>query len=244
MMKVLVSYASNERFYRAQYFLEQSAKKYFNGHAAYDPEKLDASFVEKNKHILTQQRGGGYWLWKPYIILNTLKLVKDGDYVFYVDSGNLVVNDPGPLFSIVDQTEKGLLLFANRDGAPPGTIWKNYQWTKYDCFKKMSCTDSKFTAGNQIDGSYVLAKKNDYTLNFFAEYLAFCEDEDILTDKPNTCGDNLPGFKEHRHDQSVLSVLSIRDSIQIEEEPSEWGNPYRTATSKYNQIFQHHRGTI
>lgn len=243
-MKLLVSYANNERFFRAQHFLEQSAKKYFDGCASYHPDVLEDSFKQKNHHIFSQTRGGGYWVWKPYIILNALNLVKDGDYVFYVDSGNIILNDPAPLFNIVDKSKCGMLLFNNRDGAPVGTIWKNFEWTKYDCFKKMNCTEERYVQGNQIDGSYILVKKSDYALKFFSEYLTFCEDEDILTDKPNTCGENYDGFKEHRHDQSILSLLAIRESIDIEEEPSEWGNSVRTKDSKYGQIFMHHRGTL
>lgn len=243
-MKLLVSYANNERFYRSQYFLEQSAKRYFDGCATYHPDVLDDNFKEKNKHILSLARGGGYWIWKPYIILSTLNQVKHGDYVFYVDSGNIIVNDPAPLFNIVDNTSKGLLLFENRDGAPVGTIWKNYQWTKYDCFKKMNCLEDKYVQGNQVDGSYILVKRSDYAIKFFTEYLAYCEDEDILTDKPNLLGDNFSGFNEHRHDQSVLSLLSIREQLDIEEEPSEWGEYTRTDKSKFSQIFRHHRGII
>lgn len=248
-MRLIISYANKPYFYRSQHFLVESSKKYFDGHASYHPEMLDKAFAEKNKHILNQPRGGGYWLWKPYIILNTLKLVKDGDYVFYVDSGNLLVNDPEPLFKIVDTTSKGILLFENRDGTATdkevkGGIWQNYMFTKFDCFAKMRCNEKKYIYGNQIDGSYALIKKCDYAIKFFEEYLAWAEDEDILTDKPNQLGSNYPGFRDHRHDQSVCSLLAIRENILVEEEPSEWGNYTRTAKSKFGQIFQHHRGLI
>lgn len=249
MVKILVSYANKPYFYRSQHFLEQSAKKYFDGCASFHPEKLDKDFVHKNKHILDQPRGGGYWLWKPYIILETLKHVKDGDYVFYVDSGNLIVNDPEPLFKIVDNITQGILLFENRDGTAndkevQGGIWQNYMFTKIDCFKKMSCNAHQYVYGNQIDGSYALVKKNDYAVKFFTEYLSWAEDADILTDAPNKLGDNYPGFRDHRHDQSICSLLAIRENITIEEEPSEWGNYTRNSKSKFGQIFHHHRGLI
>ena len=34
---------------------------------------INEDFNEKYKSILCNTRGGGYWLWKPYIIYETLK---------------------------------------------------------------------------------------------------------------------------------------------------------------------------
>ena len=62
----------------------------------YSAKDIDANFYAKNKLILDQKRGAGYWLWKPYIIKDALSAVNDGDYVFYVDSGAFFVN-PCPL---------------------------------------------------------------------------------------------------------------------------------------------------
>jgi len=81
-------------------------------------------------------------------------------------------------------------------------------------------------------------------MSFFDEYVAHCEDADILTDAPNKLGSNLQGFKDHRHDQSVLSLMSIREKLLVAREPSEWGNDYMTTAYSYPQIFSHHRGII
>jgi hypothetical protein len=235
----MVSFA-NDKFYRSQSFLVDSAKKYFDGHASYNPNYIDKKFIEKNKHIFNQKRGYGYWLWKPYIIRETLKQLNFGDIVFYVDCGNLIINDPNILIEKAKKNKTGILLFKNRDGAPHGAIWKNYQWIKYDCFKKMNCLEERCIQGDQVDGSYIVAVKSPYTLSFFNEYLTYCEDEDILTDIPNKLGNNYEGFKDHRHDQSVLSLMAIKNNIETEESPSEWGNDFRD----YKQTFLHHRGII
>ena len=41
---------------------------WFETSRSYGPEDLDEEFVKKFKYILDYKRGGGYWLWKPYII--------------------------------------------------------------------------------------------------------------------------------------------------------------------------------
>jgi hypothetical protein len=249
MKTILISFASEDkkyghRFFRSQNILVESAKKYFNGYISYNPSNIEEDFYQRNKNIFSQDRGYGYWLWKPYIINRALKLLNDGDTLFYVDSGNSVISDIQPLVDIVKNDQKGILLFENRDGSPPGTIWKNIEWTKYDCFNKMNCLEEKFVNGNQVNGSYILLIKNNYTNNFFNEYLNYCQDEDILTDKPSQLGPEFPAYKAHRHDQSVLSLMSIKYDITIARDPSEWGNKYISKKFNYPQIFLHHRGFI
>jgi hypothetical protein len=248
MKKIIISFASQSnhygtnRFFRSQENLINTAKKYFDGYVSYTKETLDSKFIKENYDIMNQQKGCGYWLWKPYIILNTLKQLEDNDILFYVDGGNSIVNDPKCLFDLVLKDKKGLILFDNRDGAPANTIWKNSQWTKYDCFKKMNCLGEEYIKGNQVNASYVLLKKNNFTEKFIIEFYNYCQDVDILTDIPNKLGENFSDFIAHRHDQSILSLLSIKYNITIAIDPSEWGKNYKTDKYNYPVIFWHHRG--
>jgi hypothetical protein len=249
MKKIIICFASEDkkygnRFYRSQSILIESAKPHFDGFAAFNPQSLDKEFIDENKHILKAERGYGYWLWKPFIINKTLKHLNNGDLFFYVDSGNSIVGDINLLFDKAEKDINNLILFDNRDGAPEGTYWKNYQWTKYDSFKKMDCLEEKYIQGKQINGSYILGIKNNFTVNFFNEYFDYCKDEDILTDIPNKLGSNFDGFHDHRHDQSILSLLAIKHNITVLRDPSESGNSSIKPTDGYPQIFLHHRGFI
>lgn len=38
--------------------------------------------------LFSHKRGGGYWLWKPYVCLKTLEKCDDTDIVVYSDCGN------------------------------------------------------------------------------------------------------------------------------------------------------------
>lgn len=250
MKKILISFASsdfkygNNRFLRSQQNLVDTAKQQFDGYISFLPENIDVEFFNKHKHIFDQKSGFGFFLWKPYIIHKALKHLNENDVLFYVDSGNSIVSNLTPLFEYLKNDNKGIILFDNRDGAPAGTIWKNSQWTKYDCFKKMNCLDSKYVNGNQVNASYVLLRKNKFVCEFINEFLQYCCDEEILTDLSNRYGSNFSDFTWHRWDQSVLSLLAIKYSITIARDPSEWGTPYITNTPLYDfpQMFNHHRG--
>jgi hypothetical protein len=241
MKKILVTFGT-QTWYNAKAKLIQSAKQFgLNGCVDYDETKIEQSFYDENKEIFKYRRGFGYWLWKPYIILKTLEQVDDGDIVFYSDSGSIIVNKFDDLFERCVQNN-GILLFDNRDGTPTeNDIWINKNWTKGDCFVMMNCDSDKYQNGNQVDACYQMYQKTPKSIEFIKEYLMYCKNINIVSDLPNinTVRPELTSFYQHRHDQSVLSLLSIKHNIHIEREPSQWG--YRTESNQQNIKFYHHR---
>jgi len=63
---------------------------------------------------------------------------------------------------------------------------------------------------------------------FVANWLTFASDPRAVTDQPNELGENLPGFKDHRHDQSVFSLLCKKWDVYAGTDPSQHGmnDPY------------------
>lgn len=88
-MKIhLISYASNHWLARKPGFIKELKQfSKIDKWKIYEPKDLDTEFREKYKEILSQKRGGGYWIWKPYIIADYLKTMPDGDILFYADIG-------------------------------------------------------------------------------------------------------------------------------------------------------------
>ena len=53
--------------------LLESVRKYSDFEIiVFDKKDISLEFRGKNREILEEKRGGGYWLWKPYIIWKTL----------------------------------------------------------------------------------------------------------------------------------------------------------------------------
>ncbi len=70
MRKLHITFSNNEMT-KAAILCRDSAIKHGVHHSIMFNEKCyDPIFYSLNKHILEQQRGAGYWLWKPYIIYN------------------------------------------------------------------------------------------------------------------------------------------------------------------------------
>jgi hypothetical protein len=133
----------------------------------------------------------------------------------------------------------GIILFDNRDGMTNGEAAQNFISCKKDCFVLMDCDEEEFINGPHLNASYLIFKNNELSRSFVAEWLHYCQNKEILTDTHNKFGSNYPGYYDHRHDQSVLSLLAIKYKIKPIVDPSEWGNA--CGIREYPQIFLHHR---
>ena len=227
-MKVVHISFADKTFYRSQQELIKSAKYFgITNNICYNHILLrkKKDFYGHNKSILNQKRGAGYWLWKPFIILDALKKLNDNDVLIYTDSGSKFINPVDDLINLLNFRD--ILLFYNNGH-------ENRNWTKRDCFYYMNCDNSSFHNGNQLVAGYIFCKKTNFVINLMEEWLFYLQDARILTDIPNVCGlNNLEGFIEHRHDQSVLSILAHKYKIELFRDPSQWGNKYKL--KKYQQ---------
>ena len=212
----LVTFATTWKFRLNQFFLNQSGLAFagFTKVSPWDADRLRMEeFYRLHRNILDHSRGSGYWLWKPYIILKELKRLGDGDYVVYTDCGRRKAQ----LFS--RRIDSLLEWCSSNRGVLPGVYIPQWGasriWTKRDCFVLMGCDEENYWDSCQIQGSFSVWQKNRFSISFLEKWLSYCTDERILTDIPNTCGlPDFPDFKEHRHDQSVLTICAIADGLQ------------------------------
>lgn len=215
MKKCLVSYATPE-FEKKQNELVLSARKYgINETFSYTKEWLETTdFYSKNKNTLDEKRGAGYWVWKPYIILEAMKQLEFGDVLIYCDAGAEIVSDVTPLIDLCIQ-QNGILLF--------NAVNKNKFYTKKDCFVLMDCNSYKYLNHPQFMGGYQVYIKNERSLAFLDEYLKYVQISSIVDDSTSK-NLNDKKFKEHRHDQSILTNLAIKYQVKGFRNPSQGGN--------------------
>lgn len=264
-MHVVLTNLSNKPFEESRFRLNRSAERFgIAGKRSYDFGDIrNTPFFQENRGILDQPAGMGYWLWKPFIILETLNDVPEGTIVIYCDSGIEIIASLDPLVAIC-RDQIPIVLFGNGD-------LQNAQWTKRDCFILLDCDTEYYWKGPQCDAAFGLFRKCEQTMLFVREWLDYCRDPRILTDQPNTCGKrDLPAFTAHRHDQAVLSVLALKHRLPLFRMPTQFGNHYKAPAfrvagefncvnqyrqipvnyyavipfynSPYFQLLDHHRG--
>ncbi|MEW9669679.1 hypothetical protein [Ammoniphilus sp. 3BR4] len=236
-MIYLINFATT-RFYKSQELLNRSALRFGIDRVVSYREKdiLRTEFYRRNRNILDQKRGYGYWIWKPYIIRDAMSKVKKNDIIIYCDSGIEIINPVDPLIKTCKK-QQGIMLFQTH-----GHL--NRTWTKRDCFVLMDCDAPKYWNAEQIMGSFSIYVNNKRNRDFVNEWLHYCCNETIVTDCANQCGlSNFPDFRDHRHDQSILSLLAVKHNIEIYRNPSQNGNGRKKAyrNSRYGTILNHHR---
>ena len=238
MKTYLINYADKSH-YQAQKINSHTGKTIggFDQVIEHSINDLDDSFKQKNNHILSQRRGAGYWLWKPYIILKTLEKIDNEDILFYCDSGVEFISSAQPLIDLCNKNTKGVLCFH----LEPVETNKEVLQTKKDAFILMDCNEEKYVETWPRIGSFSVWKKNDFSLSVIKDWLKYCEDERIITDLPNTCESEDIRHVSHRHDQSVFSIITKKYNIESYTDPTQWGNPFRKQEDGYGQIMNHTR---
>ena len=199
----------------------------------------------QNPKIMKQSRGAGYWLWKPYILLDTLRTVEEGTVVVYTDAAQRYIADPSPLIDLT--ASRDVILFHND---------KDYlqrHWTKRDCFVLMRADEPLYWDARQLDASIQIYRAGPKAQSFLLEMQDTMRDPRILCDEANMSGPNLDGFVDHRHDQSILTILAIKYKIEtfpcpkvvvnrrLSESDDRAARKAQVLRAKGPLIFEHHR---
>jgi hypothetical protein len=165
---------------------------------------VQTDFYKYNRRILDHPKGGGYCLWKPMYIIDTLSRMDEGDVLIYMDSADWIENGETLREEVLElMKDKNLLL---TDGSYP-----NKNWTRRDTFHYMECDEPKYWNGVQLEAGIIVVKNTDFTRKILLEWQKWCKVPDIIMEVMNTSGlPNLDGYMEHRYDQSVLTNLKYK----------------------------------
>jgi hypothetical protein len=183
--------------------LDQLLRDYgINRILTYSPKDIDFKFYQKNYKILDQKRGAGYWLWKPYIILDAMKRLPENALILYLDADVLIKKDISPLIELSKQYDR--ILFYN--------FHKNLEFTKKDAYILMGIDPEKYKNHTQLAATYLLIRNTEKNKKFVEKWLEYASDERILTDMKSTLDVEYSEFIDHRHEQAILSLLAAMDN--------------------------------
>jgi len=212
MNKINLCLYSNEKFRIPRNALRKYSGKseIFDNIFEYDRNWLERTdFYRDNKEILDDpfSKGDGWCLWKPYIIKESLNKIKDDEILIYMDSTDTFFNDFESF--LLNHFETNSFLFSQFSESNP-----NINYTKKDTFFYMGCDSQIYWDSPQLEAGISGFKKCDLTVSFVNEYLDFCKDPRILKGGNSLRFTDPPQYLEHRYDQSVLSILSVKHDIK------------------------------
>lgn len=214
--KHFITYGNNKyNIQKKRLAYEAKSMKIFNSINLYSDKLLSRDFKESFNEILKQSKGGGFWIWKSYIILDMLEKTKPGDILLYLDSGSTLniygVNRMIEYFEMLNSSTSSFLRFDNQQ------IEK--LWTKKEVFDYFQIEiDSKIGNSFQLAGGIMFVKNTKEAKNFFIEFQnSIKRNPELVTD---FYSDNqIMDFQAHRHDQSIFSILGkLYNSLVLSDE--------------------------
>lgn len=150
------------------------------------------------------RRGFGYWTWKPYIVNKMLEKLDEGDILVYSDAGTQWhISGKNRFEEYINMLSLNTPLLTFQQP------FLTKDWTKGDVFHYI-CSDSwlKYAMELQLWAGTFLLKKNELCINLFKHWTDIAENHRYLMTDLKSDTPNLSGFIEHRHDQSVFSLLA------------------------------------
>jgi hypothetical protein len=203
----------------------------FNGTIrTYSPEDLSPEFKAAVGSVLNESRGGGYWVWKSYIINDMLSKLNEDDILLYADAGCVLQPKGVPrlkeYFEMISKAS-GKSIIGMRLPFP------EQKWTSSAIFEHFGLTpeDERWTT-NQLLGGVSMYRKCKESLEFVSAWLKMAKEHPrLFTDENNEESKvKNPGFTQNRHDQSIFSILlkspPYKDSAVIMDEEIELAAEY------------------
>jgi hypothetical protein len=210
-MKYFITFYSGEQKYKnaAERLINQCKKiELFDTFILYSDEDLKkdsefwgihSEFIEKNP------RGYGYWLWKPYIIMKTMEKMNENDILLYADAGCEI--DPHKKNAIIESIE-----IAKRDLILGSFTQTEKLWNKMDLINYLDMNKTNYMNTSQNQASAICFLKCEKTYNLVSDWYNIGCNYHFIDDSPSV-DKNIVVFNEHRHDQSIFSLLTKKYGI-------------------------------
>lgn len=227
-MKYLISFADTRYSRTLERFKTQaSAMNVYDKIITYTEHDLDRRFKSKVGNWLKGKgtRGYGFWSWKPQIILQTLAVMQEGDLLQYTDAGcHLNINGRDRLleyFSMAEKSSKGVLIFENKPPVFPLEYdgrclfdWNESMWCKGDLIDYLGVRNRPDILRTPVRGAGILFfQKNKFVVELVERWRSVIySDFNLINDSPSV-SPNESDFRDHRHDQSIFSILSKLENI-------------------------------
>jgi len=169
-----------------------------------DLESFTEFWDRHGEFVKNNPKGHGYWIWKSYLTLRTLHEMNDGDILVYADAG-CEINYEGietleSFFNLVKTNDKGFLSFQLNDLM----YHHEERWTKMDLFHHFGV--EHYRPSLQLHSTYFVLEKCPNTMKIATMWYNTVCNYHFIDDSPSIAPNDMY-FYEHRHDQSVFSIV-------------------------------------
>ena len=222
----LCSFASPDLYRSKLRFLSQAKSiGIYKGIKIFSFEDLSKSKKKQIQRFIKnkKKRLFGYGCWKAEIIKNYIKKLPKNSILQYSDIGcHLNKNGIVRLKKYINLCKKkNMITFQYK--IPKSSHFKNfsnykyqryfeYEYTKMDLFKYLNITKKEIFNSEQIMSGIIFLKNNNYSLNILNKWEEILKYNHLINDAKSLIP-NHNNFIEHRHDQSVFSLICKQKKV-------------------------------
>ncbi len=209
--KVFLTFAAGPRF-DTRYIVEDVRRlNLFDKIYGLGPDDLGEAFWDRHgAFVRARKRGYGFWIWKPFIIQRCLRAMRDDDILVYSDAGAIVIPEDGvrarleQQFQDIQQWPVGL-------GGAFAEGYVSPIHCKADVFAALGVQGEQDRAVPQYEAGRIICRKHPAAMRIIDLWarLAWARRYHLFDNSPSRLPNHV-GFREHRHDQAIFSILMHR----------------------------------
>ena len=168
--------------------------------------KTDKDFWDKHgTFIENNKRGYGYWLWKPYLIKKTMDQMDNNDILVYLDCGcEIDIRKKELIHNYFEIVKKDCIIGSFT------TIERD--WNKMDLILELDMVNDKYLKTSQHEAGALMFLVCNRTRELVNQWYDIACNYHFIDDTASK-NQNFPSFKEHRHDQSIFSLLTKKYNL-------------------------------
>ena len=177
---------------------------FFDSIIIYTEKDFDQDFLLKYKHLMENNTGYGFWIWKSYFVKKTFDIMKDGDILVYADAGCSIIKTELSCkkfkiyINLVKSHESGSLGFQM---ANPEELY-----TKSKIFQDLDALSDEFTKSGQIMATIFFLRKCPKSIKLIERFYETSQRIDLI-DNTFAREREISTFTSPRNDQSIFSIL-------------------------------------
>ena len=201
-----ISYGDNNFIQSRKRIQLEATNMGFDNVNVYSPQDISESFRAQTMPFISYPRGGGYWLWKSFLLKQTFDKMKLDDICVYADAGcHINIHGKQRLqeyYDMVNSDKSGIISFYLE-----GLQEEMYTNEKLFEYFNIPINDTKIRKSCQYVGGILIIRKCLATISLINSFYNISVTQpNLFSDVHNSYKPNAI-FRDHRHDQSVFSIL-------------------------------------
>jgi hypothetical protein len=188
----------------AKSLVDDNGDPFFHHVLTFRKDDLGGEFLARCHDHFNYLKGAGYYVWKSRVVQIALERMAEGDELLYLDS-SIELSDPAKsMFKLLEK----------QDIVPFFQPYYEKNWTKTDLILKLKAPPDHLETVQPMAG-VILLRKTPAVVSLINEWVELSCDLHLIDDSPSIAP-NHPHFQEHRHDQSIWSLLLKREGYTIQ----------------------------